>query len=191
MDWNEYKIEEEILSAVKSKLNWSTPSKIQAESLKWTVNEQRDVIGIAETGSGKTGAYVIPILNDLIKTHKSNKSIINMPYALILAPTRELCDQIAYQVKILGECIKVKVELLLGGMNKVEQIKKLASKPHILIGTPGRIVDHLVNTKGFRLLGIKHIVYDEADKLLSTEFETDMNRIIDEVTNEDACVKRS
>jgi len=76
-------------------------------------------------------------------------------------------------------------------MNKVEQIKKLAAKPHILIGTPGRIVDHLANTKGFRLLSIKHIVYDEADKLLSTEFETEMNRIMDEVTHEDATAKRS
>jgi len=76
-------------------------------------------------------------------------------------------------------------------MNKVEQIKKLATKPHILIGTPGRIVDHLVNTKGFRLLTVKHVVYDEADKLLSTEFETDMNRIMDEITHEDATPKRS
>jgi len=76
-------------------------------------------------------------------------------------------------------------------MNKVEQIKKLASKPHIIIGTPGRIVDHLANTKGFRLLSCKHIVYDEADKLLSTEFETDMNRIIDEITHEEASVKIS
>mmetsp|Transcript_28662 Transcript_28662/g.24079 ORF Transcript_28662/g.24079 Transcript_28662/m.24079 type:complete len:96 (-) Transcript_28662:1189-1476(-) len=95
MEWKDFNIEPEILNTVTNKLNWVAPSKIQSESLKWTITEQRDVIGIAETGSGKTGAYVIPILNDLLKTHKESKSIISLPYALILAPTRELCDQIA------------------------------------------------------------------------------------------------
>lgn len=61
-------------------------------------------------------------------------------------------------MKILGESIKIKTEILLGGMNKAEQIKRLAMKPHIIIGTPGRIVDHLANTRGFRLFNVKHIV---------------------------------
>jgi len=90
----------------------------------------------------------------------------------------------------LGECIKIRIELILGGMNKAEQIRRLAQKPHIIIGTPGRIVDHLVNTKGFRLHNVKHIVFDEADKLLSTEFEIDMNKIIEEVKGEEGSVKQ-
>jgi ATP-dependent RNA helicase DDX47/RRP3 len=100
----------------------------------------KDVIGLAQTGSGKTGAFSLPILQGLMDKPQEL-------FALILSPTRELAIQIAEQVEALGSGIGVRTAVLVGGIDMMGQAIALAKRPHILVGTPGRVVDHLSNTK--------------------------------------------
>jgi ATP-dependent RNA helicase DDX47/RRP3 len=117
----------------------------------------RDLIGLAETGSGKTAAFVLPIL----------QALMNEPqpfHSLILAPTRELAQQTSKVVEALGSVIAVRCTLLIGGMDMMSQSIALGKKPHILVATPGRLLDHCENTKGFSLRQLKYLVLDEADR---------------------------
>ena len=100
----------------------------------------RDVIGLAQTGSGKTGAFALPILQELLTKPQAL-------FALVLSPTRELAIQIAEQFEALGSGIGVKCAVLVGGVDMMAQAIALAKRPHVIVGTPGRIVDHLSNTK--------------------------------------------
>lgn len=135
----------------------------------------KDIIGLAETGSGKTAAFALPILQSLLESPQRY-------FALILTPTRELAFQISEQFEalgnkiiyvailryynlsllwfyyILGSSIGVKCAVIVGGMDMMSQSLILAKKPHILIATPGRLVDHLENTKGFNLRSLKFLV---------------------------------
>lgn len=131
----------------------------------------KDVIGLAQTGSGKTGAFALPILQNLMdKPHEL--------FALVLSPTRELAIQIAEQFEALGSGIGVKTAVLVGGIDMMAQAIALGKRPHIIVGTPGRVVDHLSNTKGFSLKSLKHLVLDEADKLLDMDFEQEIDQIL-------------
>lgn len=100
----------------------------------------QDVIGLAQTGSGKTGAFAIPILQDLLNRQKTC-------FALILSPTRELALQISEQFEALGTSIGVRCAVLVGGVDLMSQAVALGRRPHIITGTPGRIIDHLCHTK--------------------------------------------
>ena len=151
-------------------LRWSAPTRIQAESLPATL-AGRDVIGLAETGSGKTGAFALPILQALLAAPARL-------FALVLAPTRELAFQIAEQFEALGAGIGIKTAVIVGGVDMMTQAIALARKPHVVVATPGRIVDHLQNTKGFSLRSIRYLVMDEADRMLSLDFEEAINTIL-------------
>lgn len=151
-------------------LGWSKPSKIQEMAIPHGI-AGRDLIGLAETGSGKTGAFVIPILNKLLETPQRL-------YALVLAPTRELAFQISEQFQALGAGIGVKCCCVVGGIDMMNQQVALARKPHVVIATPGRLIDHLENTKGFSLRTMKFLVLDEADRMLGMDFEEEINRIV-------------
>lgn len=151
-------------------LGWKGPTKIQVEAIPQAL-KGRDVIGLAETGSGKTGAFALPILQSLLENPQRM-------YALVLAPTRELAFQISEQFEALGSGIGVKTAVIVGGIDMMTQAVALARKPHIVIGTPGRIVDHLQNTKGFSLRTIQYLVMDEADRMLSLDFEEALNTIL-------------
>ncbi|KAJ0407529.1 hypothetical protein ATCC90586_002194 [Pythium insidiosum] len=151
-------------------VGWSKPSKIQQQTIPYGL-EGRDIIGLAETGSGKTGAFVIPILQTLLKNPQRL-------YALVLAPTRELAYQISEQFEALGASIGLKCACIVGGIDMMNQQVALARKPHIVIATPGRLVDHLENTKGFSLRTMKYLVLDEADRMLSMDFEEEINQIV-------------
>ena len=98
------------------------------------------MIGLAQTGSGKTGAFALPILQDLLDVQKPF-------FALVLAPTRELAVQIAEQFEALGSGIGVRCAVLVGGVDMMQQSVAIGKQPHIIVGTPGRIVDHLSHTK--------------------------------------------
>ena len=129
------------------------------------------MIGLAETGSGKTAAFGIPIIQELLKNPR--------PFtACIISPTRELSIQIGDHLSALGSGIGLKVAVLVGGLDMVTQAAALARKPHIVIGTPGRLADHLTNTKGFSLKNVKFLVFDEADKLLNLDFEKQIDEIL-------------
>lgn len=129
------------------------------------------MIGLAQTGSGKTGAFVLPILQGLLDAPSAF-------YALILSPTRELAIQISEQVEALGAGTGVRTGVLVGGVDATSQAVVLGRRPHVLVGSPGRVVDHLTNTKGFSLRTLKHLVLDEADRLLNMDFEKELDAIL-------------
>uniref|UniRef100_A0A6M2DU01 RNA helicase n=1 Tax=Xenopsylla cheopis TaxID=163159 RepID=A0A6M2DU01_XENCH len=157
-------------------LKWKTPSKIQKEAIPVAL-QGRDIIGLAETGSGKTAAFALPILQALLQNPQRY-------FALILTPTRELAFQISEQFEALGSSIGVKSVVIVGGMDMISQALQLAKKPHILIATPGRLVDHLENTKGFSLRALKFLVMDEADRILNMDFEVEVNKILKVIPKE-------
>eukprot|EP00439_Symbiodinium_sp_Y106_P057779 s4539_g8.t1 len=103
-------------------------------------------------------------------------------YAVCLAPTRELCVQIGEQFEAIGSTIKLQTATVVGGLAMVDQAMALAKRPHVVIATPGRLVDHLENTKGFHLKTIKYLVMDEADRLLSMDFDEALDKILEVVT---------
>ncbi|CAJ0939434.1 unnamed protein product, partial [Mesorhabditis belari] len=166
----------EILVEACERLGWKEPSKIQRLSLPAALSG-RDIIGLAETGSGKTGAFALPILQSLLE-HPQKL------FSLILTPTRELAFQIAKQFEDLGTRIGLLVAVIVGGVDMTTQAIALAKLPHIIVATPGRLVDHLENTKGFSLRALKFLVMDEADRILNMDFEVDLDKILKVIPRE-------
>ena len=99
-------------------------------------------------------------------------------FALVLAPTRELAFQTKQQFEALGALIRAKACVIVGGMDLVSQAIELAKGPHIVVATPGRLMDHLENTKGFSLRNLKYLVMDEADRLLDLDFGPSIDKIL-------------
>lgn len=130
-------------------MGYKAPTPIQAESIPLAL-QGRDLIGLAETGSGKTAAFALPILQALMEKPQPL-------FSLILAPTRELAYQISLSFETLGSTIGVRTAVIVGGMDMVPQSIALGKKPHIIVATPGRLLDHLENTKGFSLRGMKYL----------------------------------
>jgi len=157
-------------------LGWKKPSDIQREALPYAL-KGHDLIGLAETGSGKTGAFGLPILEHLLKAPQGL-------FALVMAPTRELAFQIGEQLEALGAGINVRVVTIVGGVDMIDQAIALAKKPHIVVATPGRICDHLENTKGFNLRNLKFLVMDEADRLLNMDFEKEIDKVLQVIPRE-------
>ncbi|TGJ79508.1 hypothetical protein E0Z10_g9247 [Xylaria hypoxylon] len=151
-------------------LKYTHATPIQAKAIPEAL-AGRDIIGLAETGSGKTAAFVLPILQTLLE-HPSPL------YALILAPTRELAQQIGQQVDALGATISVRSCTIVGGLDMVAQGIALGKKPHVIVATPGRLLDHLEKTKGFKLNSLKYLVIDEADRLLDMDFGPVLDKLL-------------
>ncbi|CAN0901945.1 DEAD-box ATP-dependent RNA helicase 10 [Linum grandiflorum] len=160
-------------------LGWISPTKIQVESIPHAL-QGKDVIALAQTGSGKTGAFALPIIESLLAESSKQKSIMAF-FACVLAPTRELAIQIAEQFEALGSAIGVKCAVLVGGIDMIQQAAALGKRPHIVVGTPGRLMDHLTNTKGFSLRTLKYLVLDEADRLLNEDFEKSLDEILSSI----------
>lgn len=110
-------------------------------------NKACDVVGVAETGSGKTGAFAIPALQDLLERGTNVKGV----HTVVLSPTRELAVQTFSVFRDLGKDFGLRTGLVIGGVDLMQQRKTLAQQPHVLICTPGRLVDHLATTEGFHL----------------------------------------
>ncbi|XP_068635254.1 DEAD-box ATP-dependent RNA helicase 10-like [Aristolochia californica] len=157
-------------------LGWKAPSKIQADAIPHAL-EGKDLIGLAQTGSGKTGAFALPILQALLEKPQAF-------IACVLSPTRELAIQIAEQFQALGSSINAKCAVLVGGVEHVAQQKAIEKRPHIVVATPGRLLDHLSNTKGFNLRSLKFLVLDEADRLLNMDFEKEIDIILSVIPRE-------
>uniref|UniRef100_A0A183BVQ4 RNA helicase n=1 Tax=Globodera pallida TaxID=36090 RepID=A0A183BVQ4_GLOPA len=167
--FEELGINEELCNACES-LGWTKPMPIQQKVIPLALRG-RDIIGLAETGSGKTGAFALPILQALMDSPQQL-------FALVLAPTRELAFQISEQFEALGATIGLVVCTIVGGIDMSSQALSLAKRPHIIVATPGRLVDHLENTKGFDLRPVKFLVLDEADRILNMDFEVELDKII-------------
>ncbi|CCU75430.1 Putative ATP-dependent rRNA helicase [Blumeria hordei DH14] len=151
-------------------LGYKTPTPIQVQAIPPAL-QGRDLIGLAETGSGKTAAFALPILQALLENPQPF-------FALVLAPTRELAYQISKSFEALGSLISVRSAVIVGGMDMVPQAIALGKKPHIVVATPGRLLDHFENTKGFSLRSLKYLVMDEADRLLDLDFGPILDKIL-------------
>ena len=148
-----------------------SPTEIQQQAIPLLLPEPRDFIGLAQTGTGKTAAFGLPLLDRIDPDWDSVQ-------ALVLAPTRELGQQIAGQLEAFSKYMKgVKVLPVYGGASISNQIKDLRKKPQIVIATPGRLID-LINRKAIRLDNIEYVVLDEADEMLNMGFREDMDTIL-------------
>ncbi|KAK9911700.1 hypothetical protein M0R45_035595 [Rubus argutus] len=151
---------DQLVEAV-DELQWKSPTPIQLQVIPHAL-QGKDLIAIAQTGSGKTGAFALPILQALLDSSQAF-------FALVLSPTRELAIQIAEQFDALASGFGAKSVVLVGQVDMVQQSHILAKRPHIIVATPGRLLDHLSRTKGFSLGTLKYLVLDEADRLLDDE----------------------
>ncbi len=158
-----------VLESVKS-MGYRRPTDIQIACIP-AILQGRDVMGCAETGSGKTAAFALPILQHL----SADPFGI---FAIILTPTRELAIQISEQVAAFGAAIGVRQALIIGGVEMTEQSKQLAKLPHIIIATPGRMRHHLEGSDPPNISRAQYIVLDEADRLLCAGFSTELKVIL-------------
>ena len=160
----------QILQAVKD-AGYSSPTPIQAQGIP-PVLKGRDIIGIAQTGTGKTASFTLPMIEILAR----GRAKARMPRTLILEPTRELAAQVAESFETYGKHHKLSMALLIGGVSFDDQDKKLDRGVDVLIATPGRLLDHFERGK-LMLTGVQVLVIDEADRMLDMGFIPDVERI--------------
>ncbi|KDN50980.1 hypothetical protein RSAG8_00609, partial [Rhizoctonia solani AG-8 WAC10335] len=153
------------------------PTPVQVGCLP-SIISGRDCIGNAKTGSGKTMAFAIPILQKLSEDPYGI-------YALVLTPTRELAFQISEQFVVLGGSLNLRTAVIVGGMDMMEQALELGRRPHVVVATPGRLVDHMdSNGDEWSLSRLKFLVLDEADRLLTDTFAEDLAKILSKTPKE-------
>jgi superfamily II DNA/RNA helicase len=170
MSFSHLGLSAKVLSAIES-AGYKTPTPIQEQAIPHVL-ERRDVLGIAQTGTGKTAAFVLPMLTML----EQGRARARMPRTLILEPTRELAAQVAEQFEKYGKNHKLNVALIIGGVSFGDQDAKLIRGVDVLIATPGRLLDH--SERGRLLLsGVELLVIDEADRMLDMGFIPDIERI--------------
>ncbi|MEP2026907.1 MAG: DEAD/DEAH box helicase [Reichenbachiella sp.] len=147
------------------------PTQIQQEAIPILLDSMQDFIGLAQTGTGKTAAFGLPLLQSVNEDS-------NTCQAVVLAPTRELAQQIAEQLKNFSKNkSKLKVEVVFGGAAITNQIKALKAKPQVVVATPGRLVD-LINRKVISMKSLDYVVLDEADEMLNMGFKEELNKIL-------------
>ena len=167
MLFKELNLSKPILSAIEE-IGFEQATPIQEQAIPIAL-AGKDVIGQAQTGTGKTAAFAIPFLEKV-----TQEPVIQV---LVLTPTRELCIQIAEEVAKIGKYTRAKSLPIYGGQDISRQIKALKGRPQIIIATPGRLMDHM-NRKTIRLDNLKMIVLDEADEMLNMGFLEDIEHIL-------------
>ncbi len=160
--------------------NYETPTPIQAQTIPAAL-EGDDVLGCAQTGTGKTAAFALPILDYLGRLNE--KAIPNRPMALVLAPTRELAIQIGESFEIYGRYLKLRIALVFGGVKQGAQVRTLNQGAHVLVATPGRLLD-LMEQGYIKLNELDTFVLDEADRMMDMGFMPDLKRIIRELPHD-------
>ncbi len=173
MTFQELNISEPILKALSNK-QYKTPTPIQEQAISVVLNG-KDLLGIAQTGTGKTAAFAIPIIQQLDKPMLSNRK--REIRALILTPTRELAIQIDECFTDYAKFTGLRNTVIYGGVNQRPQVDELKRGTDILIATPGRLLD-LISQKHIKLDYIKHFVLDEADRMLDMGFIHDIKRLL-------------
>ena len=163
------------LKRALERMEFDTPTPIQAKAIPLAL-DGRDILGSAQTGTGKTAAFVIPLIEMMSRNPKGT--------ALVLSPTRELSKQISdFTNKLLGFKNKIKTTLLIGGEPMGKQISQLKRRPRIIIGTPGRVNDHL-NQGTLRLDECGFLVLDETDRMLDMGFSIQLDQILEYLPEE-------
>ena len=170
MNFTELGLSPKVLEAITA-AGYTTPTTIQAQAIPHAL-QRKDVLGLAQTGSGKTAAFVLPMLTLLEK----GRAKARMPRTLILEPTRELAAQVHEAFETLGKQHKLTVALLIGGVAFEPQAAKINRGADVVIATPGRLLDHM-ERGGLLLTGIEMLVIDEADRMLDMGFIPDIEKI--------------
>src|SRR5271165_2148270 len=170
MKFNELGLSEKVLNAVEAS-GYDTPTPIQEQAIPYAL-QGRDVLGIAQTGTGKTAAFTLPMLSML----ERGRARARMPRTLILEPTRELAAQVEEAFGKYGINHKLNLALLIGGVSFGDQEAKIARGADVVIATPGRLLD-FTERGGLLLTGVEILVIDEADRMLDMGFIPDIERI--------------
>jgi ATP-dependent RNA helicase RhlE len=173
LKFNDLRLKPQILTNLE-KVGYSTPTPIQGESIP-SLLEGKDLLGIAQTGTGKTAAFTLPMLERL--SPRDFSLTPGQPRALILAPTRELASQIKESLDKYGEGLKLKYAVIFGGVGQASQVSALRSGLDILVATPGRLLD-LMNQGHCKLSAVEIFVLDEADRMLDMGFIHDIKKVI-------------
>jgi len=174
MNFSEIKINDNIKKSLVE-LNFIKTTEIQTEAIPFLLENRTDLIALAQTGTGKTAAFGIPVIHKI-----SIKD--NYTQCIILCPTRELCIQITKDLEVLSQYMSVKINSVYGGTDIKSQIKSLSKGNHIIVGTPGRVID-LIKRKKINLEKIKTVVMDEADEMLNMGFKKDIDTILQKTPN--------
>ena len=173
--FEELGLEYEITRAIGD-LGFEAPTAIQEKAIPFILSTNRDLLAFAQTGTGKTAAFSLPLIQRIDVDSK-------IPQVLILCPTRELCLQIARDIEGFSKYNKAKVIPIYGGSSIERQIEDLRRGGQIIVGTPGRVID-LIKRKKLKLSSIAHVVLDEADEMLTMGFKDDLDSILAEVPTE-------
>jgi ATP-dependent RNA helicase RhlE len=167
----------EPLARAVADMGYESMTPIQAQAIP-VVMTGRDVMGAAQTGTGKTAAFSLPLLHRLLKHENSSASPARHPVrALVLLPTRELADQVAQQVKLYAKHTQLRSAVVFGGMDMKPQTAELKRGVEVLVATPGRLLDH-IEAKNAVLNQVEYVVLDEADRMLDIGFLPDLQRIL-------------
>jgi superfamily II DNA/RNA helicase len=170
MSFSQLGLSDKVLAAVQA-AGYTTPTPIQSQAIPHVL-ARRDVLGIAQTGTGKTAAFTLPMITLL----ENGRARARMPRTLILEPTRELAAQVQENFEKYGAGQKLNVALLIGGVSFDDQDSKLMRGVDVLIATPGRLLDHFERGR-LLLTGVEMLVIDEADRMLDMGFIPDIERI--------------
>ena len=175
MNFNDFNIQDDIKKAIED-MGFTNPTPIQKMAIPDAL-KGIDITAQAQTGSGKTLAFAVPVLEKIFIPDKS-------PQAIILCPTRELCMQVADEIAKVGSKIKkLKVLAVYGGQPIGKQTRVLKKGVHIVVGTPGRVIDH-IERGNLDLIGVESVVLDEADEMLEMGFREDIERILSDTPNQ-------
>ena len=169
MEFKEFDFHAQVMSGINA-AGFVTPTPIQAQTIKPALGN-KDVMGLAQTGTGKTAAFVLPILQRLINGKRGHLR------ALIIAPTRELAEQTNDSIRILGRKTGLRSVTVYGGVSMVPQMKKLRAGVDIVVACPGRLLDY-INRRAINLSKVEVLVLDEADRMLDMGFLPDIKKII-------------
>lgn len=176
MTFRELGLQSELITAIEQ-LGFQHPTEIQQQAIPFLLNNKQDLVGLAQTGTGKTAAFGLPVLQQ-INVH--NKQV----QALILCPTRELCLQIAKDIEsYTTQMNKLKTLAVYGGTSIGKQRKQLQKGVHIVVGTPGRTLD-LIRRKSLDVSNIENLILDEADEMLNMGFQEDLQAILKDTPNQ-------
>ena len=166
-----------VLARAVAEMGYESMTPIQAQAIPVVLTGQ-DVMGAAQTGTGKTAAFSLPLLQRILKHENTSTSPARHPVrALVLLPTRELADQVAQQVKLYAKYSQIRSAVVFGGMDMKPQTLELKRGVEVLVATPGRLLDH-IEAKNVVLNQVEYVVLDEADRMLDIGFLPDLQRIL-------------
>lgn len=170
MTFEELGLKSEVLKSLKE-MGFEAPTPIQQQAIPHLLGEDSDLVGLAQTGTGKTAAFGLPLINN-IENHAKT------PQGLVICPTRELCLQIARDLETYSKYLQIKVVAVYGGTDIRKQMTDIKRGASIIVATPGRLMD-LINRKAISLADVDYVVLDEADEMLNMGFKEDIDAILE------------